>query len=110
MGTIQHASYTAWEQAYARVYAALPGPPPIVCPNCGVNALRTEFVGDVDIRMGWAAFWCGNCMFGITMSRVEVPDGVRIHDRKGSREERRKVIPNFTMVQPPEDPDLAGLT
>jgi hypothetical protein len=42
------------------------------------------------------------------MSRVDVPDDVRMFDRKAPREERRKVIPNFTLVQPPEDLTLAA--
>lgn len=108
MSTVRHASYEAWEKTYGDYYEALPGRAEARCPNCGHRTLRLEFVASADERTGWAAFWCDTCKFGITTSRTHVPAGVPFHLIGTPWSELGRFIPDFVMVQPSEDPELAG--
>lgn len=104
----EDASFDDWLRAYGDVYEALPDQAHVACPNCGADALRLVFVGDEQERVGYAAFWCDNCRFGIHLSRVDVPHGVPMHPFGMSGEELRKIIPDYTLVVPPEDAQENG--
>jgi hypothetical protein len=106
VSVVEDPSYDRWVSAYGDVYEALPGRPPISCPRCGVDALRVAFVGDVGERRGYAAFWCGNCGFGIHLSLVDVPPGVAMHPFGLEPDELEKIIPEYTMIVPPSDEEL----
>ncbi|MEJ2853364.1 MULTISPECIES: hypothetical protein [unclassified Saccharothrix] len=105
MSAIRHASYATWEKVYGDSYEALPARPSAPCPNCAHHTLRLEFVATPADRTGYAAFWCDTCKFGITTSRTHVPAGVPFHLMGTPWSELEKVIPDFVLVQPPDDPD-----
>jgi hypothetical protein len=94
----QLASWNAWFQAYDAVYRQLPGDAHVPCPNCGQDALHTVFVGDAEEGSGYAFFWCGNCMFGIPLSRVPLPDGVPVLPRNMTPEKLATHVPDFKFV------------
>jgi hypothetical protein len=107
MATIQHGSYADWQRAYGDVYDALPGHVDVPCPNCGHNALRLEFVARETDHIGYGMFWCDFCKFGMEISRTWVPTGVGFHPMGISWEELHKVVPEFTIVDPPADGESA---
>ncbi|MGI5212379.1 hypothetical protein [Plantactinospora sp. CA-290183] len=102
----QRASSEAWYDAYGEAYSALPGRSDLRCPNCGHRALRIVFTGHVEDRVGYASFWCDNCRYGIHISRVSVPDGVEILPLGESAERRRRVVPDYRIVPPPDRDDV----
>ncbi|WP_412077636.1 hypothetical protein ACLF6K_24955 [Streptomyces xanthophaeus] len=48
------------------------------CPDCGQHQLELRYIADATSRIGYALFWCGACLHGITISRVRAPEGIRI--------------------------------
>ena len=56
----------------------LTGDPPLcpACPCCGREAtLRTRYVVDRGTRVGYLLMWCDACLRGISISRVQAPEG-----------------------------------
>jgi hypothetical protein len=92
------ATIEAWRDAYNEVYDAIPSDADIACPNCGHHTLRLVFTADPDRDVGYGAFWCDTCLLGMSISRVIIPDGAVVRDRRLPRDERRPPIPNFTLV------------
>ncbi|GEM_PF-2508235 len=97
------ASWADWEEAYDRIYGALPEAIQVPCPNCGRDALRIAFTGYADERIGFASLWCDHCLFGISISRCHVPEGVEILPFGLSEAERRAVVPNYRIIPPDND-------
>jgi hypothetical protein len=98
------ASWGAWLSAFERHYATLPASPgPGDCPNCGTPALRLTFTGVEEERVGYAAFWCDGCLFGIHLSRCRVPEGVPMDSIHTPVERRSVRIPNYTLLWPDEN-------
>ena len=95
----QQASQRDWLLAYSRLYESLPRDAHIACPNCGHDALRVAFVADPGDSSGYAEFWCGNCLFGLWLSRVPIPEGVAVLPIGLSPEDLVKHIPNFKIVR-----------
>lgn len=93
------ATYDEWLDAYSAAYDATPGLRPAACPNCGQHILRLVFTGDLDRLIGYAHFWCDNCLTGIGISRTTIPDDAVIQDIHLPREAREPKIPNYTLVQ-----------
>ena len=98
MGQNQTASWDEWFRAYEEVYRHLPGAAHINCPNCGQDALRLVFVGDIAEGSGYAYFWCDHCRFGIPLSRVPLPSGVEVLPRGMSADELSSHVPSFSFV------------
>lgn len=98
-----HAGWAEWLAAYERVYAALPGTADVPCPNCGAATLDLVFTGPPEGRVGYGAFWCADCLYGLGLCRCPVPDGVPLHSFDDAPDKRRARIPNFRLV--PVDPD-----
>jgi hypothetical protein len=103
VSVLQDPSYEHWLTAYGDVYEALPSPAHVACPRCGADALRLEFVGDVEERTAYAAFWCGNCLHGIHISLVNVPKGAPVLSIDEPWESRSEIIPDYTIIVPPPD-------
>ena len=93
------ATYDQWLDAYSDAYDVIPGPLVDACPNCGHRCLRLVFTGDPDRAVGYAHFWCDNCLQGIGISRTTIPDGAVVQDIRQPREEREPKIPNYRLVQ-----------
>ena len=49
--------------------------------------------------IGYAHFWCDNCLQGIGISRTQIPDGATIQDIHHPREAREPKIPNYHLAQ-----------
>ncbi|MFE5868061.1 hypothetical protein ACFQ6V_05310 [Streptomyces roseifaciens] len=46
------------------------------CPDCDKRQLNLRYVVDADSRIGYALFWCGGCLRGISVSRVRAPESM----------------------------------
>jgi hypothetical protein len=71
------ATYDQWLDAFSDAYDLVPAPPIAECPHCGHPSLRLVFTGDLDRMVGYAHFWCDNCLHGIGISRTTIPDGAQ---------------------------------
>lgn len=92
------ATLEEWLARYEAAYAAIPQAVRAACPNCDHGTLRLVFTGDIAAAVGWAAFWCDNCLQGIALSRVPIPDGAVARDINQAPERRRPQIPDFEIV------------
>jgi len=66
----------AWLKALALVADGLPVTGHGPCPDCGQDQLEVRYIVDANSRIGYALFWCGACLHGITVSRVRAPEGM----------------------------------
>jgi hypothetical protein len=87
-----------WLDSYEIVYDAIPGDPHVPCPNCGHDTLRLVFTGDPERMVGYAGFWCDNCLQGIGISRAPIPDGAIMQNIHDAPEDRQPKIPNYQLV------------
>ncbi|EDN9715654.1 TPA: hypothetical protein ACSY4D_02150 [Listeria monocytogenes] len=71
------------------------------CPNCKHNEIHYVYVGDLASRIGFEVVWCNNCLRGIQISRVRVPENVSMLSFKGT-ENLDEIIPKFKPVTPEE--------
>ncbi|MFI5891005.1 hypothetical protein ACIA5D_12925 [Actinoplanes sp. NPDC051513] len=92
------ATYEDWLDVYDVVYDAVPGNADVACPNCGHHTLRLVFTADPDRDVGYGSFWCDTCLLGVGLSRVVIPDGAIVRDRRLPPEERVPKVPNFRLV------------
>lgn len=93
------ASWEEWKRAWNPVYEAIPGDSHTPCPNCGSDALRIVFTGDLDRAIGYASFWCDSCLEGIGVSRTAIPDGAAVQNIHDAPEDRRPEVPNYILVR-----------
>ncbi|MBD5088435.1 MAG: hypothetical protein HDT30_06425 [Clostridiales bacterium] len=70
-----------------------------ICPECGERSIKFVYVGDRKSSIGYLPAWCESWNKGIIISRVEIPQGVRMIDGK-DLENIKKEIPNFIHVAP----------
>ena len=70
-----------------------------ICPECGERSIKFVYVGDRKSSIGYLPAWCESCNKGIIISRVGIPQGVRMIDFEDS-ENIAKEIPNFILVAP----------
>lgn len=70
-----------------------------ICPECGERSIKFVYVGDRKSSVGYLPVWCESCNKGIQISRVGIPQGVRMIDGK-DLESIKKEIPNFIHVAP----------
>ena len=70
-----------------------------ICPECGERSIKFVYVGDRKSSIGYLPVWCESCNKGIQISRVGIPQGVRMIDFEDS-ENIAKEIPNFILVAP----------
>ncbi|RAK39825.1 hypothetical protein B0I29_104364 [Actinoplanes lutulentus] len=87
-----------WWDTFRAACDAVPGPVDLACPNCGHQCLRLVFTGNLDRAVGYAQFWCDNCLQGIGISRTHIPDGAVVQDIRLPEEERVPKIPNFRLA------------
>lgn len=50
----------------------------IICPQCNEKCIDYLYIGDEKTRIGYLQVWCNNCLNGIYISRVVVPDGLKM--------------------------------
>jgi hypothetical protein len=98
------ASWGDWMAAYEQHYDRLPhAAPDVRCPNCGAPKLNLTFCGLPTDRVGYASFWCDNCLTGIHLSRCPVPDGVPMESIHTPVEQRVAHTPHHTLVWPADE-------
>lgn len=68
-----------------------------ICPECGKRSIDYRYVGDVSTRIGYLPIWCKNCNKGIQISRVEIPQEVKMIEF-GDLDSIENTIPNFKHV------------
>ncbi|MGG5343274.1 hypothetical protein [Enterococcus sp. AZ192] len=71
------------------------------CPTCGHCEIDYIYVGDLSDRIGYEQVWCNHCLRGIHVSRVMIPENVKVM----SFEETKKIntiVPNFKPITPDE--------
>lgn len=71
------------------------------CPNCGHHEIDYLYVGDKTEKVGYLQAWCNHCHRGIHISRVQIPENVKMKSF-GDIEEINKIIPSFKPVTPEE--------
>ncbi|MDX2699060.1 hypothetical protein PV416_42535 [Streptomyces ipomoeae] len=67
------------------------------CPNCGRSQLRVQYLANMESRVGYALFWCDACLHGISVSRVQVPEGAPV--RPIDDPESLADIPHFERIE-----------
>jgi len=92
------ASFDEWLVAFDQVYRSLPDIEEVACPNCAHPTLRLVFTARPGADVGYAAFWCDNCLQGIHLSRTVVPEGVEVRDASVPIGERLPAIPDYNAV------------
>jgi hypothetical protein len=92
------ATWEEWSVKYEAAYSAAPDNLHAPCPNCGHDALRLVFTGHESTGVGYASFWCDNCLQGIVISRAPIPVGATVRPIEQAPEDRRPQIPNFEIV------------
>lgn len=50
----------------------------IPCPHCHEKSIDYLYIGDEKTRIGYLQVWCNNCLNGIYISRVGIPEGVKM--------------------------------
>lgn len=72
-----------------------------ICPECGKKSVESIYVGNPSTYIGYLPIWCNSCNNGIQISRVEIPQGVKMIEFD-DLESIEKAIPNFKQVVPDE--------
>ncbi|MCM3702074.1 hypothetical protein [Paenibacillus macerans] len=91
--------FKQWLQLAAVIKETIPSVPELNCPHCGSQNVSFEYIGDVQRREGYFLMWCNNCLEGIHISRIEIPEKAKIIPF-GAPAEQISHIPNFTKVTP----------
>ncbi|OCL26014.1 hypothetical protein U472_08295 [Orenia metallireducens] len=69
----------------------------LICPECGANHIKYQYVGDEKTRIGYLAIWCANCLQGINISRVRVPENENLVSFDS--EKISNIIPKFKLIR-----------
>jgi len=89
------ASFKQWLEAFQQIYHLSPErASEVECPNCGARELQLRFVTYRPDGEAHMAFWCGNCLEGISLGPSEVPEAYH----RVRREEAN--IPDYRIVPP----------
>jgi len=94
-------SFKDWLELFKKLHGQLPHTEGLECPNCGALEIQYQYVGNVPSRIGYLAMWCGSCLTGIQLSRVEAPECVEILSFDADPESFKR-IPRFRQVVPTE--------
>ncbi|MBU5353310.1 hypothetical protein ACN9MH_04820 [Paenibacillus silvae] len=91
--------FKKWLQLAETVKETVPNRPLLNCPNCNSNNIAYEFIGDSQKREGYFLIWCNNCLEGVHISRINIPELAKMIPF-GSPSELTSHIPNFTKINP----------
>ena len=70
----------------------------IECPRCGQRRVDFQYIGDPDTRIGALFVWCGDCLYGVRVSRTKVPNNVYMIPFDADEQVVEKRIPAFVDV------------
>ncbi|MFE0104807.1 hypothetical protein [Streptomyces sp. NPDC059009] len=99
-----------WISVYERAYRAPLRIAEISCPNCRCKTLELVFTEKLPGRIGYASFWCNTCMFGIHLSRTEIPEDAEVIPALVSRTSDREhdgATPDNSQPDIPKNEDSA---
>ncbi len=65
--------FLRWMYLVSDINNSLPNLPALACPNCYRLGVDFQYVGDLEIRIGYMVIWCPFCLQGIQISRVSIP-------------------------------------
>jgi hypothetical protein len=95
------ATFEDWLATYQKIYMSPELVSATSCPNCGSRDLHLVVVvrqqGDTQ---GWAAFWCGHCMTGVALDRIEVWSRMRTLVSGSDPGSIAGMIPNYRLIPP----------
>jgi hypothetical protein len=103
------ATWSAWRDLIHAIVNGEADPATATCPTCGRSDLRLAYLGDAAARVGFAALWSPACGTGITTGRLTIPAGHDIVSWDLPDEQRARLVPNFTTVEPTTE-ELAMLS
>lgn len=66
--------FKKWIQLAKTVKQTIPNCPLLNCPNCNSNNIAYEYIGDSQKREGYFLTWCNNCLEGLHISRIDIPE------------------------------------
>lgn len=69
------------------------------CPYCNEKSLDYLYIGDEETKIGYLQAWCNNCLNGINISRVQIPDGAK-RLPFDTKENLNTIIPAYHNVTP----------
>jgi hypothetical protein len=91
--------FKQWLKLSAVVQETVPDVPKINCTSCSSSNISFEYIGDSEKRQGYLLLWCNNCLEGIHISRIQIPEMANVVPFKGP-DEQIAHIPNFTKITP----------
>jgi hypothetical protein len=97
------ATWSAWRDLIHAIVNGEADLATAACPTCGRNDLRLAYLGDATARVGFASLWSPACGTGITTGRLTIAPGHDIVSWDLPDEQRARLVPNFTIVQPTDE-------
>lgn len=91
--------FKKWLELASIIHKTVPEVPNIHCPNCSSINIQFEYIGDVDEKKGYFLLWCNDCLKGIHISRIHIPQKANIISFKASNDEISH-IPKFHKISP----------
>ncbi|MCI8669791.1 MAG: hypothetical protein HFI34_09790 [Lachnospiraceae bacterium] len=73
----------------------------INCPNCQKKCIDYLYIGDEESRVGYLQVWCNNCLNGINISRVKIPEGLKMISFEEDID-LENIIPKYHKITPNE--------
>lgn len=71
----------------------------IPCPNCGAKSIDYLYIGDEKTRIGYFQVWCNKCLNGIYLSRVGIPEGLKMISFQ-EEVDLDSIIPHYRKLTP----------
>ncbi|MFI6173516.1 hypothetical protein ACIBCN_42525 [Nocardia sp. NPDC051052] len=63
-----------WLEVFSGIINDPASLPQTSCPNCAAVPVRVAFIGPPGTSAGSGLLWCDACLFGISLSRMNVPN------------------------------------
>lgn len=92
--------FRKWLDLFVRLHDQLPDASGLACPHCGAESVDYQYVGDLGSRIGFLDIWCGKCLTGIHLSRVEAPQTVELLSFGCPSDVLSVRIPEFRQISP----------
>lgn len=91
--------YKKWLLVAEKIREEVPDKRNVSCPNCSRFNIGYEFIGDERNKVGYFLVWCNDCLEGVHISRIEIPEQAKVIPFDASLE-RILHIPNFKKISP----------
>lgn len=67
----------------------------VICPICNMPSIEYIYVGNKETRIGFLRLWCKDCLKGIHVSRVLIPENAKMIDF-----DENPHLPEFKQITP----------